>query len=106
MMMKLPYGIANFETIRTEDYFYVDKTRYLELLEGLSERYLPIRRFGFTEEEITPIFEALGEQVSREEIRTYYNGYRFSPNADQTVYNNDMILHCASERLLKGLSNR
>lgn len=49
MMMKLPYGIANFETIRTEDYFYVDKTRYLELLEGLSERYLLIlrsRRFG------------------------------------------------------------
>ncbi|GAK59507.1 hypothetical protein U27_06492 [Candidatus Vecturithrix granuli] len=40
MMMKLPYGIANFETIRTEDYFYVDKTPYLELLEGLPERYL------------------------------------------------------------------
>lgn len=30
MMMKLPYGIANFETIRTEGCFYVDKTRYLE----------------------------------------------------------------------------
>ncbi|GAK59506.1 AAA-ATPase-like protein [Candidatus Vecturithrix granuli] len=53
--------------------------------------------FGFTEEEITPILDGFGEQVSREEIRTYYNGYRFSPNADQSVYNSDMILHYASE---------
>ena len=35
--------------------------------------------FGFTEEEIAPILAHLGGQVSREEIRTYYNGYRFSP---------------------------
>ena len=33
--MKLPYGIANFEKIRTEDYFYVDKTEYIEILENL-----------------------------------------------------------------------
>ncbi len=47
--MKLPYGIANFNTIRTESYFYVDKTRYLERLESLPERYIVLlrsRRFG------------------------------------------------------------
>ncbi len=48
---------------------------------------------GFTDEEITPILEYLGAQGGREEIRTYYDGYRFSPNADQTVYNSDMVLY-------------
>ncbi len=33
--MKFPYGEANFHTIRTEGYFYVDKTRYLEFLKTM-----------------------------------------------------------------------
>ncbi len=48
--------------------------------------------FGFTEEEITPILTHLGSEESREKIRTYYDGYRFSPHAVKTVYNSDMIL--------------
>jgi hypothetical protein len=36
--MKRPYALANFEQIRTEGYFYVDKTRYIELLESSPER--------------------------------------------------------------------
>ncbi len=52
--------------------------------------------FGFTDEEITPILESLfpGEaETTREIIRTYYDGYRFSPRAGQTVYNSDMVLY-------------
>ena len=49
--------------------------------------------FGFTEEEITPILSYLGSAESREEIRIYYDGYRFSPEAEQTVYNSDMVLY-------------
>jgi hypothetical protein len=30
---QLPYGISNFEKIRTGNYVYIDKTRYIELLE-------------------------------------------------------------------------
>ena len=51
--------------------------------------------FGFTEEEITPILSYLGSAESREEIRIYYDGYRFSPEAEQTVYNSDMVLYYA-----------
>lgn len=49
--MKLPYGMADFQRIRTEGYYYVDKTRYLEILENLPERYILLlrsRRFGKT----------------------------------------------------------
>jgi hypothetical protein len=30
---RLPYGISNFESIMTENYAYVDKTRFVEQLE-------------------------------------------------------------------------
>ncbi len=49
--------------------------------------------FGFTEAEIDPILTALGDQVCHEEVRIYYNGYRFSPQATHSVYNSDMILY-------------
>ena len=44
----------------------------------------------------------MGAKGRREEIRAYYDGYRFSPNATRTVYNSDMILYygirCETER--------
>jgi len=47
--MKLPYGTADFRKIRTEGYFYVDKTRYIRLLEERAESSIILlrsRRFG------------------------------------------------------------
>ena len=47
-MKKLPYGISDFPRLISEDYYYVDKTRYIELLEN-QPRYLFLlrpRRFG------------------------------------------------------------
>ena len=46
---RLPYGTSNFETIRTENYAYVDKTRFIELLEKESNKYqffIRPRKFG------------------------------------------------------------
>jgi hypothetical protein len=48
-LKRLPYGLSNFETIRTENYVYVDKTRYIELLENESNHYhffIRPRKFG------------------------------------------------------------
>ena len=47
-MKKLPYGISDFPRLISEDYYYVDKTRYIELLEN-QPNYLFLlrpRRFG------------------------------------------------------------
>ena len=38
--MKIPYGISNFGDLRTEGYYYVDKTPFLPQLENLGPRYL------------------------------------------------------------------
>lgn len=48
-MKKIPYGISSFETIKTEGYYFVDKTMFIEKIENLGGRYLFFlrpRRFG------------------------------------------------------------
>lgn len=50
-MKKLPYGISNYEQLITENYYYVDKTKYIEQLENIAERnimFLRPRKFGKT----------------------------------------------------------
>ena len=50
-MKKLPYGISNYEELITENYYYVDKTMYIEQLENLAEKrimFLRPRKFGKT----------------------------------------------------------
>lgn len=47
--LKIPYGVSNFEDMRMQDYIYVDKTKYIEVLERYGEKYiffLRPRRFG------------------------------------------------------------
>ena len=50
-MKKLPYGISDFERLIKNDYYYVDKTMYIEKLENLAEPYIMFlrpRKFGKT----------------------------------------------------------
>lgn len=46
---KIPYGFSNYKEIRTGNYIYVDKTKYIEELEKINSKYLVFlrpRRFG------------------------------------------------------------
>ena len=48
---KIPYALTNFESIRTENYLYVDKTRFIERLENEVKKYqflIRPRKFGKT----------------------------------------------------------
>ena len=48
-MSKIPYGISNFAKLRKNNYIYLDKTEYIEILESYGEPYiffLRPRRFG------------------------------------------------------------
>jgi len=48
-MKKIIYGISNYKMAREDNYLYIDKTRYIEKLESLNEKYLIFlrpRRFG------------------------------------------------------------
>ena len=48
-MKKIPYGLADFKNIKQENFYFVDKTPFIEKLENLNERFLIFlrpRRFG------------------------------------------------------------
>lgn len=48
-MKRIPYGQSNFEKVAMQNFYYVDKTRYVETLENLSSQFLVFlrpRRFG------------------------------------------------------------
>ncbi len=48
-MKKIPYGIANFEDLREGNYYFIDKTEYIEKLENNNGKFiffLRPRRFG------------------------------------------------------------
>ncbi|MBQ9659441.1 MAG: AAA family ATPase, partial [Clostridia bacterium] len=50
-MKKLPNGISNYEELIEQNYYYVDKTMYIEKLESLSDKrimFLRPRKFGKT----------------------------------------------------------
>ena len=50
-MKKLPYGISDYERLAENDYYYVDKTFYIERLENIAEPYIMFlrpRKFGKT----------------------------------------------------------
>ena len=47
MKKKIPYAIGNFEEIIEDNYFFVDKTKYIEELEKYKAPiFLRPRRFG------------------------------------------------------------
>lgn len=45
---KIPYGMTDFESIISDNYYYVDKTRYITLVENVSRFFFFVRprRFG------------------------------------------------------------
>jgi len=48
-MKRIPYGISSYDKIKTENYYFVDKTKYIEIIENLGAPYLFFlrpRRFG------------------------------------------------------------
>ena len=50
-MKKLPYGISDYERLIENDYYYIDKTMYIEKIENLAEPYIIFlrpRKFGKT----------------------------------------------------------
>ena len=46
--LKIPYGVSDFRRIRNEGFYYVDKTRYLALMEERDSFifFVRPRRFG------------------------------------------------------------
>jgi hypothetical protein len=99
---RLPYGNSNFEKVMTENYAYVDKTRFIELLENEPNSnlfFIRPRKFGKSlffsmlshyydingADKFEPLFgdlyigkHATSLQAEREEARAQLEKYRDS----------------------------
>lgn len=87
-MLKLPYSVSDFDSLVSEDYYYVDRTSYIEQLEGLVDKYiffLRPRRFGkslFIS--ILYHYYGLEHAAAFEELfGQYYIGQNPTPRANQ-----------------------
>ena len=73
MNLRMPYGISNFEELITENYYYVDKTKYIEKLENLPEKrimFLRPRKFGKTL--FTSVLENYYDKKKADKFETLY----------------------------------
>ena len=64
IIKKIPYGLTDFERIRKEPYYYVDKTHYIEWLEESANFFFLIRPRRF------------GKSLFINMLRWYYDIYR------------------------------
>ena len=81
MKLKMPYGISNFEELIKEDYYYVDKTKYIEKLENLPEKrimFLRPRKFGKTL--FTSVLENYYDKNKTDEFEKLYKNTYIGKN--------------------------
>ena len=48
-MKKIPYGVGNYKKLKTQNYYFIDKTKFIEKIEDLGSQYLFFlrpRKFG------------------------------------------------------------
>ena len=80
-MKKLPYGISDYERLVKNDYYYVDKTKYIEQLENLAEPYIMFlrpRKFGKTL--FTSVLENYYDVKKQDEFNVLFKGTYIGKN--------------------------
>ena len=70
-----PYGIAKFDVLKMEGYVYVDKTRYIELLEQSAIRYpLIVRPCRFGKTLFTMMLQAYYDKAAAKDFERSFSG--------------------------------
>ncbi len=70
----IPYGLANYKRIREENYYYVDKTRYLPLLEENGQFLFLIRPRRFGKSSLLTVLECYYDLARTEEFEFLFKG--------------------------------
>ena len=80
MAKNVAIGIQSFAELREKDYFYVDKTDFIDLnnlkiVTTTSDEYAT--SFGFTEKEVFAALEEYGYSDEKEAVKQWYDGFTF-----------------------------
>ena len=89
---KIPYGLARFEQVRSENAYYVDKTSYLPLLEDTSNYLFLIRPRRFGKSVFVTMLQAYYDIAKADHFDTLFDGLWIQQhptplkNAFQVIY--------------------
>jgi len=85
---KIPYGIADFELIRRFDYYYVDKTGFIPLIEAAGRYLFLIRPRRFGKSLWLSVLESYYDIAKKDRFRETFKGTWIgeNPTEDQGVY--------------------
>ena len=110
---RIPYGLADYGRMRSDNSYYVDKTHFIPLIEASPYFifFIRPRRFGKSlwlevRVMLNHYYEAgelpLSVDKSIELMQEWYNNYRFGKNATQSMFNSDMVLFLVMVRKRNG----
>lgn len=85
---KIPYGIADFELIRRFDYYYVDKTGFIPLIEAAGRYLFLIRPRRFGKSLWLSVLESYYDIAKKDRFRKIFKGTWIgeNPTEDHGVY--------------------
>lgn len=70
----IPYGVANFEEVRSKNRYYVDKTMYLPLLEEANDFLFLIRPRRFGKSVFVSMMQAYYDIAKADRFETLFDG--------------------------------
>ena len=85
-MLKIPYGISDYKELKTEGYYYVDKTMYLQKLEDNGKKLVYLRPGRFGKSLFTSMMYYYYDINSKDEFDNLFKDTYVASNP--TVYKN------------------
>ncbi|MDL1964972.1 MAG: ATP-binding protein [Deltaproteobacteria bacterium] len=85
---KIPYGIADFEKIQNKEFYYVDKTQFIPLIESAGEYLFFIRPRRFGKSLWLSVLESYYDIAKKDRFREIFKGTWIgeNPTEDHGVY--------------------
>ena len=101
----IPYGVARFDEVRNENFYYVDKTMYLPLLENASKYLFLIRPRRFGKSVFVSMMQAYYDIAKADRFDMLFDGLWIQEhptslkNAFQVIYFDFSLAGAGMERL-------
>ena len=101
----IPYGVASFEQVRSENRYYIDKTMYLPLLEEASNYLFLIRPRRFGKSVFVSMMQAYYDIAKADRFDMLFDGLWIKEhptplkNAFQVIYFDFSLAGAGMERL-------
>ena len=102
---EIPYGVASFEQVRSENRYYIDKTMYLPLLEEASNYLFLIRPRRFGKSVFVNMMQAYYDIAKADRFDMLFDGLWIQKhptplkNAFQVIYFDFSLAGAGMERL-------